>query len=735
VPTVGRGRGKFLSNLPPPVGRTQSPPRTESSSSSSSGQPSPSGPVGSPPEGGIASLTIDDDEPVRMAPQEPDSIANKQRGTDGNPINLILNYIKLKKESQSIGIFEYHIYFKPQIDSRQLRAKILKQTEVAEKIGPVYQFTGMNLFLNHKVEDQTIDTTTPIDGSAIKVELQFVKIPPANELMPFYNTIIRKIFRALKLVQIQRHYYDPLAKIEVPQHKLEIWPGWAQAVQELDDGLLLVCDASHRLLRTSTARDVLQDLFRTPDGKQRFKEYAQKRLVGCIVLTRYNNKPYRVDDIDFSQNPMSTFDWNGTPVTYVEYFKKSWQVDIKDLKQPLLVHRPKPRRGEEASDMQMICLIPEICYMTGLTDDIRADNRVMRDIASHTRIKPTIRMAKLQEFIDNVRNNPNARKFLTDWGLDMDDKPYHTQGRTMMADKIVLGNGHTVPVGPKADWARDATNNALFHTININKWVIVFTQRDAAKVDEFVKTLKAVTRMMGFTFGDPDKLVANNDMPASYINAIKGANVSQAQIIVCMTPGSSQREDRYNAIKRLCYCELGMPNQVVRANTLSDAKMRSVCQKIAIQMSCKVGGQPWALPIPFKSCMIVGIDVYHDPTQKGKSVVGMVASVNQAVSQWYSRVFFQNAHTEIVNTIESGIVACLKKFYEVNNSLPQRIFVYRDGVSDGQLHTVYNFEVQQLMNSVLDFGKAFNNYEPQVSYVVVQKRINAKLMMKRGSEL
>jgi aubergine-like protein len=32
-----------------------------------------------------------------------------------------------------------------------------------------------------------------------------------------------------------------------------------------------------------------------------------KTLIGVIVLTRYNNKTYRVDDIDWDQSPRSTF--------------------------------------------------------------------------------------------------------------------------------------------------------------------------------------------------------------------------------------------------------------------------------------------------------------------------------------------------------------------------------------------------------------------------------------------
>lgn len=383
----------------------------------------------------------------------------------------------------------------------------------------------------------------------------------------------------------------------------------------------------------------------------------------------------------------------------------------------------------------MVCLIPELSYMTGLTDDIRCDTRAMKDIASHTRIKPGVRQAKLQQFINNVHSNDKARAHLENWGLQLDSRPFTTQGRTMGADKILFGNENRVPVTLKADWSRDAVNSRLFHPIDVKKWLMVYTKRDSAKTDDFIKTIKMVTRSMGFSFGDPDRVESTDDSPMAYTLAMKGALDPQHQIAVVMTPGSSQREDRYNAIKRLCCCEMAVPSQVVRANTLSEAKMRSVCQKIVIQISCKIGGQPWAIPIPFKSCMVVGIDVYHDPSQRGKSVVGMVASTNVFVTKWYTRTYFQNTHEEIVNTLESGIVSCLKKYYEDNNFLPQRIFIYRDGVSDGQLSVVRDYEIVQIQNAIMDFGKAFNNYMPNISVIIVQKRINTKLLMRRGTDL
>jgi aubergine-like protein len=42
-------------------------------------------------------------------------------------------------------------------------------------------------------------------------------------------------------------------------------------------------------------------------GGGKYRDVVQKSLIGVVVLTRYNNKTYRVDDIDWDQSPRSTF--------------------------------------------------------------------------------------------------------------------------------------------------------------------------------------------------------------------------------------------------------------------------------------------------------------------------------------------------------------------------------------------------------------------------------------------
>jgi hypothetical protein len=52
---------------------------------------------------------------------------------------------------------------------------------------------------------------------------------------------------------------------------------------------------------------------------------------------------------------------------------------------------------------RIVCLVPELCYLTGLTDEMRSDFHVMRDISMYTRITPNQRQAAIKKFVRNVQ--------------------------------------------------------------------------------------------------------------------------------------------------------------------------------------------------------------------------------------------------------------------------------------------------------------------------------------------
>ena len=62
-----------------------------------------------------------------------------------------------------------------------------------------------------------------------------------------------------------------------------MWPSYVTAVNEHADGdLLLVCDVSHKVLRTDTALDVMEAALR----ETRDRDAAAREVLGQVVLTK-----------------------------------------------------------------------------------------------------------------------------------------------------------------------------------------------------------------------------------------------------------------------------------------------------------------------------------------------------------------------------------------------------------------------------------------------------------------
>lgn len=53
--------------------------------------------------------------------------------------------------------------------------------------------------------------------------------------------------------------------------------------------------------------------------------------------------------------------------------------------------------------------------------------------------------------------------------------------------------------------------------------------------------------------------------------------------------------------------------------------------------------------------------------------------------------------------------------------------MYRDGVGDGQLGVVRDFEVPQFYKL---FSRIREDYKPKLTYIIVQKRINTRIYAK-----
>ena len=98
-------------------------------------------------------------------------------------------------------------------------------------------------------------------------------------------------------------------------------------MDQYEGGLLLQIDVHHRVLRTETVRDCLLSLAKRGGD---MKAEADKHLLGTSVLTRYNNKSYKIDELDFNASPKDTFtNEKGEEVSDLDYYTNNYGIVIQ----------------------------------------------------------------------------------------------------------------------------------------------------------------------------------------------------------------------------------------------------------------------------------------------------------------------------------------------------------------------------------------------------------------------
>ena len=182
-------------------------------------------------------------------------------------------------------------------------------------------------------------------------------------------------------------------------------------------------------------------------------------LVDKIVMTGYNNRTYRIDDVDFVNKANSTFHLRKEDrhITYLEYYQTRYQLKIRYLNQPLLVSRPSNREKNRCDQLgiqaEPIYLILELCGMTGLSDDQRKDHHLTRAVSTITRVAPDKRVETLLKFRRRLTDNPKIQQEMNSWGLQFSNELVNCKARILTAKPLITGAGRiNVREG---DWSRD----------------------------------------------------------------------------------------------------------------------------------------------------------------------------------------------------------------------------------------------------------------------------------------
>jgi aubergine-like protein len=650
----------------------------------------------------------------------------------GRPIPLVANFYRFSPVDTSRSIQKYSVEFEPDIPSQLLK---LREKVIAKSRADVINHIGKYVYANTAIygglsetagQEGAFQVTSNHDGVDYIITITPVgHIESPQETKHFYNKFFNTIQGRMRLVMIGRKFYNPDRKIDLPAHGITIWPGYASSVSSYEDGCLINIDISHRCLRTINCLDELESM-RRGEGS-RFKDDAMRKFVGSTVLTGYNKKCYRVDDIDWDSSPLSSFvNMQGVETNYKDYYETRWAIkNIKD-NQPLLVSSLKKLK---------VFLIPELCYITGITDDLRANFTVMKDMANATKKEPRERLAECGKLLEAVMTNPKSIQEINDWRVSLSSQPAMLEGRIFDAGSIAMGNTQSFEINTDSGSFDREVQTAMFNQPPIRMWGIFHVESEKRLVDSFLSVLQQVIQQFQVVCEKPATFPIRSDRWEDWDAELRRRLNRNVQIIICILPGARGKSRLYDDLKRLTFSQFPVPSQVILNSTLKkDRGLRSVVNKVLIQINAKVGGTPWALrslPLSSSNTMVVGIDIFHK--RGAYSVLGFCATTDENFSVYTSITKVHMESQEISGLFRESMSQAMEEYKKSNGRMPERVIVFRDGVSDSQRQAVLANEIPQLLNAFEDLiTRELLSKAPTLAFLIVNKRINARFFAGYG---
>lgn len=702
-------------------------------------------------------------------PKRPNVRSKDMPESCGIHFPVLSNSFRCRLVFPSDEIAKYDVTFKPALpeDAAVERQRIIRSIRngLEEIYGQIYLDNTRVYALRVVGDDQQFPTP---NGGHVAFRLGQTYRPtdmdPQTQVQ-IASIMLQRILRDSNLLRLGRAHFEgddqhKVIQVNTPGFcNLKLWPGYRISIEPAQSGLRLSVDVCHRVLETRSVRRFMDErwdqLYQTVTSKNPnmsedaftgiFEKNVKDELIGRAVLTLYNKRVWRVDDVDFKQGINDTFQQNdGNNISYKDYVKQRYNVDAASEFKGLLVNLPKMRKMDQGQQRQVF-IIPELAYLTGYSKAMRSNRRLMKQISDQTRVPASIRWKMAQNVIERL--NGVAKDQGTP--LQISKEAEVIDGRIMQPYKIFLRKGKNCDItGPKdlqRNWAR---SDFMEQGAPLTKWAVVYEpsgKADAQRMVEGLKQQAQKARIPAAGF-NPNPLLCPIEMRRNvprekcWENSIRHNLLSKypdVQGIFAVIPARAndkESEDIYSAIKRVCSCESGTFTQCVKGSNTGN---KHVINGIFKQMFIKLGSIPWKVKFELPGgvlnlnvpTMLVGMDTNHDRKQKLSSCA-MVASYDRDFVRYHTNVAYQQLGQEIIDHTKQLFISAMENFRKVNKTFPKQVIIYRDGVSNTQLEAVAKDEIAPIRAGLRQIGAT----DTKFLFVIVQKRIVARFINQVNQE-
>ncbi|EIW72602.1 hypothetical protein TREMEDRAFT_12051, partial [Tremella mesenterica DSM 1558] len=362
-------------------------------------------------------------------------------------------------------------------------------------------------------------------------------------------------------------------------------------------------------------------------------------------------------------------------------------------------------------------------------------------------VKPRERAAKIQQWRVDLAYEKQEK--ISAWGLQVNKQMVELKARVLAAPSVKYANVDVRPEG--GEWSLRA-KKASCCFIPLKAWAFISFDKflDEDPMRRYIQYLIDVLEAHGVEvenrhppcigpinpFNEARRLEALQEAARDAYRAGK----RNPQLICVILPGKDAW--LYEAIKKSSFVDLKAP---VPTQCMQAAKIRThrgieaYTENLVMKIQSKLGGITHRIPfnqlpgMVHGRTMLLGADVGHPPIKPGldnaPSVACSIATTNPDCDAFTPQIRLQRGRGEIICDLADMVVNHLRIFKDRNGEYPERILIFRDGVSEGQYAATLQYEHHAVHQAC---ERLQRGYRARILVCICAKRHNTRFF---GSEL
>ncbi|KAH9062680.1 argonaute-like protein [Lactarius vividus] len=342
-------------------------------------------------------------------------------------------------------------------------------------------------------------------------------------------------------------------------------------------------------------------------------------------------------------------------------------------------------------------------------------------------------------------------EYVREFGMTVANEPIRIQARVMNPPTLRYHQSSKQLSARPRDGAWNLIDKRMFTPSNVAQWIIIIYERQQRFNDQVANQMASdlvrACETVGISINSQPTLIKWESRQGNIGHQLRAASdecqrrtMNLPTLVIVVLPEGGN--DIYSAVKHFGDVAMGIVTQCMKSSKCFRARPQYYAN-ITLKLNVKLGGVnsvPEPCDISFLTNTTIPTIVMGECAHAIRSapvsgsgdrlsVASLVGSIDTSAVRYVSTMEVQTFRREIIDAMESMSTYVLTQYRSATGVYPERIVLYRKGISEGQFATIIKSELPLIRNACKKLG-----FNPTITLIIVGKPRHVRFFPRSENE-